>query len=80
MRKWLSKDDPRSGRKTLPDPIRIETKMVHGHLVEVKIYAPASSPNEVMEVDTCDGKTISNIHQLFGNKLSEVWTGEKNFE
>lgn len=80
VRKWLSKEDPRATRKSLPEPIKVEQRLIHGELVEVKIYAPASSPNEVMEVDSSEGKTVRTIHQLFGNKLSEIWTGGKEFD
>jgi len=60
--------------------MRVEEKMIHGHLVQVKIYAPATSPHELMEVDSSEGETITSIHQLFGNKLSEVWITGKGFD
>lgn len=80
MPKWLSKDDPRAQRASLPDPIRIEKKMVHGQLVDVKIYAPSSSSVEIMEVGSPDRKTITTIHQIFGDRLSQIWTGDMDFE
>ncbi len=80
MRKWkLSKDDPRANRQGLPEPIRIEVKLIHGEMIRVKIYAPAFSPHAVKEVGSSDPKTEIQIHNLFGDKLSTVWTGEKLF-
>ena len=48
MIKRKAKSEP---KKDPPPPIRVETKMIHGKMVEVKIYAAAYKPDDILRVN-----------------------------
>jgi hypothetical protein len=64
----LVKRKPKSNpKKVAPEPVRTEKKMIHGELVEVKIYAPAYKPDDAYRVQPSSTKK----HYKSGKKDNE---------
>ncbi len=76
--KWTSKDDPRLNRESEPEPIRIEKKMIHGQLVEVKVYRTAFVPHDGNEAASTDNQ--NEVDKAISEKTSPIWTWDKNFD
>lgn len=71
---WSNRKSKERIRQHEIEPVRIEKKLIHGEMVEVKIYPLCYTPMECMQADL---KDKGMVHQLLSHKTSPIFLGEK---
>jgi len=61
------------------DPIRVEQKLVHGKMVNVKVYAMKFTPSECYSVEMAAKRKKSTLEDVFGTSLSSVFSSGTEF-